>query len=233
MTTPIHRRRWPYWLAAFLVLSLAGGAAYVVYRTPVLGLAQVEVSATTGDLSEQVNEDVKDAVEVSDGTPLVTVDLAAVRARVLALPQIATAAVSRHWPNALVVTVTQRVPAAVTVANGSNWLLDTTGHPYLEVTRAPAGLLTVQLATPGAADPSTVAALAVIGALKAPIRATVASLTVRSAYSVVLNLKDGRTVIWGSPDDSARKMQVLPAVLAQPGRVYDISDPTYVTVSAG
>ncbi len=233
LSTRPPRRQWPYFLALFLVLAMLGGGAYVFYRTPVLGLQQLEVTANSGDLPGDVGDAVRAAVDVPQGTPLITVDLESVRHRVLAVPQVATAAISRHWPNALVITVGLRTPAAVTMANGSLYLLDDTGYPYLKVTssQVPPGLFTIALATPGRHDPATMAALAVIGGIGAPIRSTVASVSARSAYDVVLQLRDGRSVIWGSPDDTAKKMQVLPAVLTRPGKVYDVSDPDIVTVS--
>lgn len=227
------RRRWPYLLALGLVLVLLAGAGYVLYRTPLLGLRQVEVAARSGSLTAEVDDEVESAVDVPLGTPLIGIDLAAVRHRVLAIPQISTAEVSRSWPNSLVVSVTPRNPVGVTNANGALWLLDATGVPYLRVTKdqVPAGLLTIALATPRAGDPATLAALAVVAELKPPVRALVASITARSPYSVVLNLLDGRTVIWGSPVDGPEKMQILPAVLAQPGRTYDVTDPTLVTTN--
>lgn len=233
LTTRPPRRTWPYWLAAFVILAIVGGGAYVVYRTPVFGLQQLEVTAASGDLSGDVSDEVKAAADIADGTPLVTIDLDAARRRVLAVPQVATAQISRHWPNAVVITVTQRVPAAVTKANGELWLLDSDGNPYIKVAAAdvPAGLLTIDLATPGPHDASTVAALAVVDELKSPIKPLVGSVSAHTAYDVELLLKDGRTVIWGSPDDGPKKMQILPAALGQPGTVYDVSDPNILTVS--
>ena len=116
--------------------------------------------------------------------------------------------------------------------NGSLWLLDATGVPYLKVNgpTAPAGLLTIDLATPAAGDPATMAGLAVVGQLRAPIRDQVATVSAPSPYRVTLGLRDGRTVIWGSPDQSAKKMQILPAVLDRPGTTFDVSDPDIVTV---
>ena len=226
------RRSWPWLLAAFLVLVLLGGAAYVAYRTPVLGMQSVAVSATVGEMTDEVRGDVTDATGVATGTPLITVDLESVRRRVLAVPRVASASVARQWPHELLVTVTLRTPVALTRANGSLWLLDATGVPYLKVAgaTAPPGLLTIDLATPAAGDPATMAGLAVVGQLKSPIREQVATVSAPSPYRVTLGLRDGRTVIWGSPDQSAKKMQILPAVLDQPGKSYDISDPDIVTV---
>lgn len=229
----LPRRSWPWVLATFLVLVLVGGAVYVAYRTPVLGVHTVTVSATAGEISDEVRGEVVAAAGVATDTPLITVDLQSVRQRVLGVPQVAAASVSRHWPNELIITVTGRTAVAVTKANGALWLLDAGGVPYLELgsAAAPAGLLTIDLATPGAGDPATLAGLAVVGQLKAPVRDQVASVSAPSPYRVVLTLRDGRLVVWGSPDDGAKKMQILPAVLAQPGHTYDISDPDIVMVT--
>lgn len=228
-----RRRRWPWALAVFLVLALVGGAAYVAYRTPVLGVHTVAVSAAAGELPDEVRGQVVGAAAVPVGTPLITVNLESVRRRVLGVPQVASASVSRHWPNELLITVTERTAVAVTKANGALWLLDATGVPYLKLSSAtaPAGLLTIDLATPGAGDPATLAGLAVAGQLTAPIRGQVASVSAPSAYRVVLTLRDGRVVIWGSADQGAKKMQILPAMLARPGHTFDLSDPNLVTVN--
>jgi len=231
-TRPPHRR-WPYVLAFSLVLLLLGGAGYVLYRTPVLGVQRIEVLAQNGQVTDEVAAAVKSAVAVRDGTPLIRLDLAAVRNEALTVPQVAAASVSRSWPNTLQIRVTERAPAALTSANGALWLLDRSGFAYLKVPggQVPPGLLTIELATPGPNDPATVAALAVVAGLNSASKSIVASVSARSAYSVVLNLRDGRSVLWGSPEDSAKKLQILSAVLAQQGRTYDISDPDYVTVS--
>ncbi len=225
------RRRWPYVLALTLVLGLVTAAGGVLYLTPLLGVRQVEVTEGSGPLGAEVREAVIAAADLRPGTPLMSIDVGSVRGRVLAVPQVAAAGVVLRWPHDVLITVTQREPVAVTSANGALWLLDRTGLPYLKVagTTPPPGLLTVALATPGPADPATRAALEVITQLTAGTRASVTSISARSPYNVVLSLADGRTVIWGSPDQGARKMQILPALLVQPGRVFDVSDPTYVT----
>ena len=56
--------------------------------------------------------------------------------------------------------------------------------------------------------------------------------TVRAATpeQVTLTLTDGRTVFWGGGEDSAAKASVLGALLSRPGRHYDVSTPSVVTV---
>ena len=78
------------------------------------------------------------------------------------MPEVSAVEVARGWPDTLTITVTPRVPVAVTSANGQFWLLDRTGDPYLAVAAPPAGLTLVQLVAPGTGDPSTIAALTVV-----------------------------------------------------------------------
>ena len=48
--------------------------------------------------------------------------------------------------------------------------------------------------------------------------------------SVALTLTAGRVVVWGSADQAAAKARALAALLRQPGRRFDVSTPSVVTV---
>jgi cell division protein FtsQ len=209
-----------------LVVLLLAGAVYGVFFSPLLGVRSVSISGAPDSVSVKVRA----VVDVPDGTPLARVDLDSVAERVNAVPEVAEVEVARNWPDTLAVTVTPRLPIAVTSANGRSWLMDSTGDPYLAVDAPPAGLVPVKLATPGVGDPATAAALTVVASLTPDFRAQVADLAARTAYDIKLTLTDGRSVIWGEATDSAKKMEILPAVLAQQGTVYNISDPTLVSV---
>jgi cell division protein FtsQ len=181
--------------------------------------------------SDSVAGKVRAAVDVPTGTPLARIDLDDVAADVEAIPEVAAVEVARGWPDTLAISVTPRVPVAVTSANGRFYLLDDSGDPYLAVDVPPAGLITVQLVAPGVGDPSTAAALAVSGALTPDFKVKVANVSARTAFDVELTLVDGRKIIWGEATDSAQKMQILPALLAaHDGNEYDITDPTLVSV---
>ena len=220
-------RRWPWILAVVLVGAVLCGAVYAVFFSPLLGVTSVQITGAPDDVTAKVQA----AVDVPNGTPLARVDLDQVAARVKGVPEVSAVEVARGWPDTLAVTVTPRVPVAVTSANGQLWLLDDTGDPYLAVGSPPAGLVTVQLVAPGVGDPSTAAALTVAAALTADFRNQVASISARTAFDVELTLTDGRKIVWGEATDSARKMQILPALLAaQKGTEYDITDPTLVSV---
>ena len=221
------RRRWPFAMVLTIVVVLVLGGAYLVGYSSVLAVRSVVV---TGSGAQQLSTQVRAAVDVPTGTPLARVDLAGVQRRVAAIGSVASVSVQRQWPHTLLVSVVARVPVAVTQADGRWWLLDATGKPYQPVSSPPDGLMTIQLATPAQGDRATLAALGVLGSLPPAFRKTVASVTAPTAYSISLALSDGRTVVWGADEDTALKLQVLPAVLTRAGRVFDISDPTLVTV---
>jgi cell division protein FtsQ len=221
------RRRWP-WIAALAVVLIGVlGLGYVVLISPLLGVNSVSIIGTSDELAAQVRA----AVQVSNGTPLARVDLDAVAAEVEAVPEVFAVEVARGWPDTLNITVTPRVPVAVTSANGQYWLLDRTGDPYQAVATPPAGMTVVELVAPGTGDPSTIAALTVAQALTPDFRPQVTQLSARTAFDVELTLTDGKKVLWGEATQSAQKMQILPALLAaHDGNEYDITDPTLVSV---
>jgi cell division protein FtsQ len=221
-----RRRRWPWILALVLAVALVAGAVYAVFFTPLLGVRQVTVTGVPDSVAARVQA----AVAVPEGVPLARVDLDAVAASAGAVPEVESVEVSRAWPDEVVIAVQPRRTVAVTSANGQLWLLDSTGDPYLAVAAPPPGAVTVQLAAPGAGDPSTQAALTVLDSLSEEFRGQVVEVIARAAYDVEVRLGDGRIVLWGGPELSATKMQILPAVLKQPGTVYDISDPSLVSV---
>lgn len=219
-----RRSRWGR-IALLAVVTIALVGSVVVWGSPLLGLKTIQVDGPA-DLAAPVRQ----AAAVPVGMPLARIDPAAVRQRVLTVGPVASAAVARQWPGTLRVTVTERVAVATTQANGHWWLLDATGLPYRQVDSRPADLMPIELATPGPDDRATAAALAVLAALPTGIRSSVARIVAPSAYGVTLDLAGGRTVVWGAATDAATKAKVLPVILKQPGSVFDISDPTLVTV---
>ncbi len=224
------RRRLVGWISLVLVLLLGGAAAYVVWWSPVLGVDTVEVASTSGTLTPQMDAETRTAVGVDAGTPLIRVDLEDVALRIEQLQDIADAAVTRHWPGTLRVLVTPRTEVAAVQANSSWYLIDPAGHLFQTVPGKPAGLLELRLATPGPNDPATMAGVAVVQALTPAIVPLIATVSAHSAQNVTLELTDGRTVRWGSAAESARKAQILPAVLTREGSQFDISVPDLVTV---
>ncbi len=137
-----------------------------------------------------------------------------------------SAQVSRSWPSTVTISVTLRLPVAVVKdGKGGLHLADSTGTTYADVTAAPAGLPLVQA---DATDPAAVQSVVqVLAALPASLRGQVGSAQAKGPDGVVLTL--GRaTVIWGSAQDSALKVDgaARSARAANPSaRHFDLSAP--------
>lgn len=224
------RRRSVVLAVGLAVAALAGGG-WLVANSSLVELRSVTVDGTSRLVPAQVIA----AADVSRGQSLFRVDLAAVARRVERLPAVATARVSRHWPHQLVIDVTERTPVAVVDGAGEPVLLDRSGVPFARAPRPPADLVRVQVdgavtvagtGPPGAGDDEARAAVRVLGALPASVRKRVESVRAPSPDSVTLSLAGGRTVVWGSPADSATKARVLRVLLRRPAHVYDVSAPT-------
>ena len=97
---------------------------------------------------------------------------------------------------------------------------------------SPEGVLSLRAATPGPDDRATSAAIEVIQALTPAISAILVQVLAASPTEIELELTDGRTVIWGGPDNSVRKSQILAGLVAGGviGTVYDVSSPTSAVV---
>jgi len=72
-------------------------------------------------------------------------------------------------------------------------------------------------------------AATVIAALPQQLRRLVDHVEVLTVDQITLVLRDGRTVVWGSSDDSQQKAVVLLALLEQPAKIYDVSVPSQPT----
>jgi len=220
--------------ALAVVLVVAGALTWVVLGSPLLAVHTVQVDGESG-LSEQ---QVVQVAGVAEGTPLMRVDTAAAAARVRQLPQVASAEVTRGWPDTVVITLAERVPVAVVTVDGTQRLVDAGGVVFDTITGdAPAGVVPLNVSTPGPDDAATTAALGALTALPRDVRAQVTGVSASTADDVTLTLTDGRSVLWGSAADTARKADVLDALLDQledgalePAEVLDVSTPDSVVL---
>lgn len=225
----LPQRRWtrrlravrPWLIGAAAVVVVAFGV-WVVLFSSWLGVRTVQVEGTTTTSPRQVTR----AVDVPPGTPLARVDLGAVRARVEAIPTIASVSVARGWPHTLVVQVTERRPVADLFRDGSWWLVDESGVIYT-TTPAPArDLPVVQL--DGSPSRETLPEMAaVLRSLPADLLSRTSRVRAASMDSITLLLKDGRQVHWGSGAESSQKAAVLRVLLRTKATVIDVSVPSH------
>jgi cell division protein FtsQ len=214
------------WLAALVALAIGALVCWVVYGTSVLGVRTVRVQGNSLVTVDQVRA----AAAIPPGAALASLNLRAVAVRVQGLAPVRIAKVTRSWPSAVVITVTERVPAAAVVrADGRYDLIDPAGVVF--ETAADRGTLPkLQLATPGPDDPSTGAALQVLAALTSQLRDQLVVLVATAPTRIQLDLTGGRQIIWGDATESAQKARSATSVLARPGKVIDVSAPGVVTV---
>ncbi len=159
------------------------------------------------------------AAGLSGDPPLVDVGAAAV-AGVERLPWIASATVTREWPDGVRIAVRERTPvAAVREAPASaGWaLVDRTGRVLAVGARTPAGLPRVAGAQP-AGRPGSIsgglrAALRVVTSLPKAFADQVATVTQDRGGDVTLELTSTLTVYVGSTSQLSQKYEDVAAIL--------------------
>lgn len=217
-------RRWLVWrviLAVVGVLALIVAGVWLVGFSPVLGVKGVDVEGA----KLLSHDDVRAAARVPEGEPLVRLDIEGIENRVEELPAIKDADVSRAWPDRVLIQVQERTVVAVFAVGERYRGMDADGIVFRSFAQQPGklpllkadGELTAEVRTEGAM---------VAGSLPRRIARQVDHIELRTIDQIDLNLRDGRTVVWGSAEESEKKAAVLAVLLAEEeAQVYDVSVP--------
>jgi len=214
-------------VAAGVAVLLAAG--WLLLLSPVLALRADEVTVS-GAGSVVAVDQVQAVVSASDGTPLPRLDTVALRDRLLDVPGVREARVTRAWPHGLVVQLVAREPVAAVPDedSGSGFaLLDMDGVQVGRVDDAPEGLPVVDVPV---GDKRTLSAvLTVLEQLPADLLAQVGGVSADTQDTVTMQLRDGVRVDWGSASETPLKIAVLQALRAAPqtagSSVIDVSAP--------
>lgn len=228
------RRRDDRPLRLLLAVLVIGGICWALLASPLLGVRTIQVDGL-GTLSA---DQVREAAGVDPGTPLLRVDVDAVRARVARLPQVASVEVTRGWPHSVVITLEERTAVAIVGEPGRRSLVDAHGVLFDTVTgEMPEGVVPLDVAAPGPGDPATMAGLTAVAALPAAVRDQVAVASAPTGDEISLTLVDGTVVVWGGPEESAAKAKALAGLLDQlaagglePAGTIDVSAPDAVVL---
>ncbi|GAA4814662.1 cell division protein FtsQ/DivIB [Streptomyces ziwulingensis] len=222
-------------LAALLVAA-GGVAGWLLYGSGWFRVERVTASGTRVLTPAQVRA----AADVPVGEPLISVDTAAIEARLLAeLPRLDAVAVTRSWPHGIGLKVTERTPVLLVRKDGKYVEVDDDGVRYATVSRAPRGVPALKLAvsrTGSAAaslrrfgeDRLVREAVRVAGRVPDAVARDARLVKVRSYDDISLELSGGRTVAWGSGEKGAEKARALTALMkATPdARHFDVRVPT-------
>lgn len=214
------------WRTAFFALAGVGiiaGVAWGLLGSRLLVVRSVSVSGT----HLVPKSEVTGIADVPAGTPLARVDTAAVARRIESIRQVASATVSKSWPDGLTITVRERVPAvAVRMPGGGYDLVDPDGVIVRWTRGKPAALPLLRTSVPGGelrGNPGVAAASAVLGELPRWLSRSVASVT--ASGPVTLRLRDGKTVVWGDAGGAGAKARELAILMRDPARYFDVSAP--------
>lgn len=212
-------------IAALLVAILVFGL-WALLGSSWFTVSQVTV---TGERTLTAAE-VRSAAAVPTGTALVRVNLEAVQQRVSALKPVAHASVHRSWPHTIAITVTERKPVAV-MSSADGWaLIDKAGVAYRTVAKSPPGLPVIDVPSPPPPDVLQSAAT-VISSLPSALLRQVSTVRASTLDSITLQLRNGRSVLWGDAADNAAKAQVLTVLLKHKASAYDVSVPAEPTLT--
>ena len=223
-------RRWLTWryvVAVVALVALVGGGGWLVYFSSWLSVQGVAVEGTGLLSAAQVRE----AAAVPQGEALARVDLDRVRSRVESLAAVRSADVTRQWPDQVRIEVEERVVVAVVEIGGRLQGMDADGVVFRDYAQAPPELPRVETGATTGSEALREAAL-VVSALPADLRAKVDHVEASTIDEISLQLRDGRTVEWGSAENSELKARVIADLLAaRKAQRYDVSVPGQPTTS--
>jgi cell division protein FtsQ len=221
------RRRWLQRLRRFrpllyavLVLLVVGGGTWLVFFSSVVTVRDVSVRGNQTMSSIRVEA----VARAPMGTQLARVDLAAIQARVEALPAVKSVSVSRSWPHTIAISITERTPVAVVDRGAGLQAVDEEGVLFGSYAHQPDDLPLIATA-PDVKAEALAEAARVVTSLRSDIAGRVDRVDVQSVDRIKLVLNGGRTVMWGSAEESAQKAAVLAVLLEQPGSEIDVSVP--------
>jgi cell division protein FtsQ len=213
---------WWRWAAAGTAVVAVATGVWVVLFSSVLAVRTVEVVGEQQVTDEQVLA----VAEVPVGTPLARLDVTGIEQRVAGLDAVAEVHVTRVWPDGVRIEVVERRPFAVIRTGSGFGVLGSDGVVFRSV-RGPLPTLPLidQQVGDAATEPAAAAALQVALALPPDLSRRVALVAAKSPDRVVLTLRNGSTVSWGTAEASAHKAQVLLLLLPLRAGHYDVAAP--------
>jgi cell division protein FtsQ len=223
------RRRWLAWrylLVLVVLLGLVGTGVYAVWFSTWLAADTVDVSGAQTVKAA----DIRARSGIETGTPLVRVDVDAAERRIASIPVVKSVTVTRQWPSTILISLEERTPIAVVEIGGRLRGMDADGVVFRDYRKAPVGLPRVETSI-GTTAAALAEAAEVIRALPEDLTLVTDHVDVKSVDEITLVLKDGRTALWGSADESDTKAEVLSTMLAGvQAQRYDVSVPSKPSV---
>lgn len=222
-----RRRRWRLAGIAAVILVVAGLLAYLVF-SPALAVRTLEVQGNRLVPQEQITA----ALAPLLGQSLTQISDEEVHALLADFPPVEDVSVAAAPPSTLSVTVVERTPVAILESDGKFLLIDSEGRQLSTVASRDAVELPLIDGGTNAVNSAVFSSITdVLSSLPADIRKRLVHASAESIDSVELKLTDGKTIFWGSSEESGEKARVIAAMLTLPPQdppvnVFDVSTPS-------
>jgi len=217
------------WMWVVIALVVGASTVAVLGLAPFFRVQHVDVSGN----SQVSSDDVLGAAEVSQGRPLLTAPLDEIASRIETLDAVASASVTRDWPNRLQIVVKERRPVGYALSDDGVLLVGSDGviyrvqaNPPSDVPLLPASVSGVGETYPGSSDDAAAEAFEVAAGLPRALRRAIESVEATGPRAVQLVFSDGVVVEWGSAAEAAQKEAVVMAMREQRqwGRSFTVVD---------
>ncbi|MCL2483035.1 MAG: FtsQ-type POTRA domain-containing protein [Propionibacteriaceae bacterium] len=220
----IRRRAIRIGVVVVIVVLVLGGA-WAAWFSPWFTARSVQVTGNSQASTDQITQ----AAAVPIGTPLVRVDVSAVRDRVTAIPAVASAKITREISGVIRIAVTERTAVYAIQGNNQALLVDSNGLAYLVTDAVPDALPVVTLpwADVGTSTRLMSDAAVIVQALPDSVRSQMVSLGAQTPDTFTIALTNGAQILWGSSDNSDLKAQVISGLLNVKATYYDVSSPSH------
>jgi cell division protein FtsQ len=226
-------QRWRAVFFALMAIALVAGVGWALLESRFFVVRGVQVTGTHLVTPDQV----RSAADIPAGVPLIRVNDAAVAHRVERLRQVQSARVTRDWPDKVLISVTERVPALAVPASQGYDLIDKYGVVVESVSEQPLDTPILDLpagpAQPAAlrGNPAVYAAAVVVRELPRYLARKLVSVQAPSSTEVTLRLSGGVSIVWGGTDRAAEKAKELAVLMRTHARSYDVSAPATAVTS--
>ncbi len=223
-----RRRRWIRFSVIGFTVLLILVAAWLAFFSPVFRLSADHVKITgQGTIIDPGA--VEKVIVAEIDTPLTLIDTVGLRHRILDVPGVRDAVLTRQWPTGLLVELTVREPVAA-VPDGSGFTLrDDLGDVVGRAKKVPKKLPVIEI--PSGADTARTleAAIFMLNVLPADLHREIKSISAATPDAVTMKFRDGATVLWGNQKDSDLKVRVFEVLRSaketRDARVFDVSAP--------
>lgn len=223
-----RRRRpdpWKTWFFVVAAGALVGGVGWALLGSSFFVVRSVQVTGSGAISRGRVIA----AARVPVGTPLIRVDTAAAARRIERITQVQSATVRRSWPDSLMINVVPRRPT-FGVRDGRGYaVIDSYGVVLGRTRRLSHGLVRLEAPSVRASalrgDAAVASAGAVVRRLPGWLRRRLSVVRASGEARIVLILRAGITVVWGSAGRTAAKAEEVAVLLRTKATYLDVSDP--------